>query len=88
MKTTRILAAALAVSLAFGAAAQTSQKLSAGKANDYGLIYSLPVTGLDIYIEAELNEEHPGEFHNYAKGTSESTTPSPRTSCRPDCAAS
>lgn len=67
MKNTRILAAALAATLAFGAAAQTSQKLSAGKANDYGLIYSLPVTGLDIYIEAELNEEHPGEFHNFAK---------------------
>lgn len=65
MKKTIFLAAAALLTLS--AAAQTSQKLSAGKANDYGLIYSLPVTGLDIYIEAELNEEHPGEFHNYAR---------------------
>jgi len=48
-------------------AAQTSQKLTAGKANEYGLVYSLPVTVLDIYLETEISEEHPGEFHNYAR---------------------
>ncbi|MCH5221639.1 MAG: DUF4831 family protein [Muribaculaceae bacterium] len=47
--------------------AQTSQKLSVGKASDYGLIYTLPLTALDIYIEAELTEEHPGDFYNYAR---------------------
>lgn len=49
------------------APAQTSQKISLSKANDYGLIYNLPSTALDIYIEAELTEEHPGEFYNYAR---------------------
>ncbi len=47
--------------------AQTSQKITAGKATDYGLIYSLPRTSFDIYIEAELSEEQPGEFYNYAR---------------------
>jgi len=47
--------------------AQSSQKLTAGKDNEYGLIYSLPLTAIDICIEAELTEEAPGEFFNYAK---------------------
>lgn len=64
----RLLIAALATATALcGAHAQTSQKLTAGKATEYGLIYSLPTTALDIYIEAELSEETPGEFYNYAK---------------------
>lgn len=52
---------------ALGSAAQTSQKITAGKANEYGLIYTLPVTALDIYIAAEITESHPGEFFNYAR---------------------
>ena len=32
--------------------AQTTQRLDASKANDYGIIYSLPRTVLDITIEA------------------------------------
>ena len=48
-------------------AAQTTTKLSAGKANEYGLVYTLPATAIDIYLEAELTEEHPGEFYNYAR---------------------
>ena len=40
----------LACSVAFASAvtAQTTQKFTATKANDYGLVYSLPVTVLDI----------------------------------------
>lgn len=54
--------------LATGAAnAQTTQKFSATKANDYGLVYSLPVTVLDITIEAEHVVKEPGEFYLYAK---------------------
>lgn len=49
------------------AAAQTSQRLDAGKASEYGLVYSLPLTVLDIVLEAELTEENPGEFQNYAR---------------------
>lgn len=58
---------AAAALLCIPAVAQTSQKLTAGKANEYGLIYTLPVTALDIYFEAEISEDHPGEFHNYAR---------------------
>lgn len=47
--------------------AQTTQRLSASKANDYGLIYTLPRTVLDITIEAEHTEQQPGEFFNYAR---------------------
>lgn len=46
--------------------AQTTQRLSASKANDYGLIYSLPRTLVDITIEAEHTQLTPGEFYNYA----------------------
>lgn len=65
MKQYAIALAALA--LTFPATAQSLQRLFAGKANEYGLVYTLPVTSLDIYIEAELVEEHPGQFYNYAK---------------------
>lgn len=66
MKIQRILAAAAIGSLALGAAAQASHKITAGKANEYGLAYTLPSTVLDLYIEAELTSEQPGDFHNYA----------------------
>lgn len=68
MKHTATAAALLlAACLAGPAAAQNSQRITAGKANEYGLAYSLPLTAFDIYIEAELSEEHPGEFYNYAR---------------------
>lgn len=63
MKKALILACAV---LSLSAAAQNTQKLTANKASEYGLIYSLPRTALDITIEAELSEEQPGEFYNYA----------------------
>ncbi|MDE6120884.1 MAG: DUF4831 family protein [Muribaculaceae bacterium] len=50
-----------------GTAAQTSQRFDAGKASEYGLVYSLPLTAIDIYIEAETSVRTPGEFQNYAK---------------------
>lgn len=65
MKQYAIALAALAMTVP--AMAQSSQRLYAGKANEYGLVYTLPTTALDIYIEAELSEEHPGEFYNYAR---------------------
>lgn len=64
MKKLAIIASALALSLA--ANAQQAQKLSASKANDYGLVYSLPTTALDVTIEAELTVRKPGEFAKYA----------------------
>lgn len=47
--------------------AQTSTRLTAGKANEYGLIYSLPLTVADIYLQVKITEQTPGEFHNYAR---------------------
>lgn len=75
-----VLFAAL-LCMASAAGAQTSQRITAGKASEYGLVYSLPVTVADVYLTAELVEETPGEFHNYARrylGTSEAITESSR----------
>ncbi|MCM1450972.1 MAG: DUF4831 family protein [Clostridium sp.] len=53
-----------ASALAFG---QSTTKLTATKANDFGIVYSLPITTLDITIETEITEQTPGELANYAK---------------------
>ncbi len=53
--------------LSLSAAAQTTQRLSAAKSNEYGLIYSLPVTELRIAVETEHIKKAPGEFSNYAR---------------------
>ena len=58
--TTTLLAAALL------APAQTTQKLTAGKTNEYGLIYTLPVT----VIEKDLSNRMASTIrHNRARGT-------------------
>ena len=62
-----LFCASICIGAALAAPAQTSQKITAGKANEYGLVYSLPATALDVYIEAEISESHPGEFYNYAR---------------------
>lgn len=67
MKNLRIylLSAACVATLAMRA--QTTQKLTATKANDYGLIYTLPNTAIDVTLEAKCTVVRPGEFHNYAR---------------------
>lgn len=65
--TATALILALGAATAFTATAQTTQKLSAGKVNEYGLIYSLPTTTLNITLEAERTVKAPGEFFKYAK---------------------
>lgn len=62
-----ILFSAAVVLVSGTADAQTTQKLVASKANEYGIIYSLPRTVVDITIEAVHTERQPGEFYNYAK---------------------
>lgn len=63
-----ILLLALGLMTFFPAAhAQTSQKITAGKASEYGLTYTLPLTALDIVLEAEITTKAPGEFSNYAR---------------------
>ena len=63
----KIALALASLALFATATAQTSQRLTAGKASEYGLVYSLPQTAVDIYLEAEITEQHPGEFYNYAR---------------------
>lgn len=65
MKRINIIAATLLLFLAGNA--QTTQKLTATKANEYGLIYNLPSTVLDITIEAQKTVKKPGEYFKYAK---------------------
>lgn len=62
----RFATLALATVLTFGASAQRAVKLTASKANDFGIAYCLPNTAFDIIIEAEMTERQPGEFYNYA----------------------
>lgn len=50
-----------------GVSAQSVSKLSATKANDYGLTYSLPQSYVEITLEAEQTICTPGEFYNYAE---------------------
>ena len=59
-----LLAAAATFS---GVSAQQVSKLSATKANAYGIVYSLPHTALRITLEAEGTVRTPGEFYQYAE---------------------
>ncbi len=60
---------AFAISLLISATSfsQTTQKLTATKVSEYGLIYNLPSTVFDITIEAECIAKEPGEYYKYAK---------------------
>ena len=49
------------------ATAQNTTLLTATKANDYALAYTLPETALDITLEAEITVKKPGEFYRYAR---------------------
>jgi hypothetical protein len=60
-----ITIAALASALTLGA--QSTQKLTAGKMNEYGLIYTLPTTAVNVTVEALRTVKTPGEFKLYSK---------------------
>ncbi|MDE6627792.1 MAG: DUF4831 family protein [Muribaculaceae bacterium] len=66
---TRITTAlsALLLASAATAGAQTTQRLSATKANEYAIVYTLPTTQLSVTLEAEITVKRPGEFYKYAK---------------------
>ena len=49
------------------AAAQTSSKLTATKASEYGLIYTLPLSAFEVTIAVEKTVSTPGEFYQYAR---------------------
>lgn len=61
---TMLAAAALAIAPAH---AQSTSKLTATKASEYGLIYTLPLTAFEVTIAAEKTVKTPGEFYQYAK---------------------
>lgn len=63
----KILLVTLVAGLSVGVNAQSTQKLSAAKHNDYGLVYSLPRTHLRIEVEAEQTIKKAGPYYNYAK---------------------
>lgn len=63
----RIILGAAAMTAAIAPSAQNTQRFSASKANEYGLVYTLPSTVLDITIETEHTILRPGEFYKYAK---------------------
>lgn len=69
MKKALLIAAIASATVLAGndAGAQTTQKFTATKANEYGLVYSLPVTVLDLTVEAERVDRTPGEFYNYSR---------------------
>lgn len=46
--------------------AQTTQKLTATKATDWGLVYTLPDIEVRVTLEAKRTVSRPGELHNYA----------------------
>ena len=65
MKIFSVFAISLLIPItAFG---QTTQKLTATKVSEYGLIYNLPSTVFDITIEAECVVKKPGEYYKYVK---------------------
>ncbi|MCM1077573.1 MAG: DUF4831 family protein [Bacteroides sp.] len=47
--------------------AQTSSKLTATKASEYGLMYTLPLTAFEVTIAVEKTVKTPGEFYQYAR---------------------
>lgn len=57
----------LAVSASPALSGQTTQRLSATKANDYGVVYTLPSTAIDVTFEIEKITRTHGEFYKYAK---------------------
>ena len=62
-----ILTLMLAATAAAPCAAQQTKVLSAEKHNEYGLVYSLPLTALEITITAEKETLIAGPYSNFAK---------------------
>ncbi len=62
------------VSMFCSVSAQQTKRLTADKHNEYGLVYSLPSTALEIEVEVTHRVEKSGPFYSYAKkyiGTSD-----------------
>ena len=70
MKTIKIIALAAALTASMPAFAQETQRLTANKHNEYGLIYSLPKTHVNIEVEAVRTVKKAGPYYRYAREVS------------------
>lgn len=73
----RIAALGICAAMAVGAAAQQTKILTAEKTNEYGIVYSLPVTALEVEVTARHEVSIAGPYCQYAKksiGTSDVIT--------------
>ena len=61
-----MIAATAILSMTTSLTAQESQKLTANKHNEYGIIYALPVTHLNIEVEAVKTIKKAGPYYRYA----------------------
>ena len=59
----RLLFSAMLVMAFVAASAQSTQKFTAAKHNEYGLTYSLPTTHLRVTVEAEKTVKKAGPFY-------------------------
>lgn len=50
-----------------GIVAQSTQKFTAAKHNEYGIVYSLPITYIKVIAQAECTVSKAGPFYNYAR---------------------
>lgn len=67
MKKLQYIALAVAALLSASATAQESRKFTADKQNEYGLVYALPITHLNIEVEAVKTVKKAGPYYKYAK---------------------
>lgn len=67
MKLASFITVLAALTAGAAISAQTTQKLSATKAGDYAVIYSLPKTAIDVTVVTTETVETPGEFYQFAK---------------------
>ncbi len=67
MKLVKILISAIAIMAALPGSAQQTKLLTADKHNEYGLVYTLPVTSLEIEVTAQRTIKKVGPYYQYAK---------------------
>ena len=77
MRPTHLIIASLLALAAPMAQAQATQRLTASKAGEYGLIYSLPLTEIDITVETEHTRLEPANSTTTPAATWPSTMPLP-----------
>lgn len=67
MKTKMLLPGLLLLAVSCPALAQQTKILTADKHNEYGLVYTLPVTALEIEVTATREVQKAGPYYQYAK---------------------